>query len=212
MSLIRSTGIPELACVMLKTEQLSSAELDVFKSSNSMRIDDNEDCYDNEDMEDDGDMDLVSLNGSSKKIRKNETQVKSMLSKHLASVLSPDCKIFDLRSSSSSSSQLQLLVRHICASSLRVPAWRTVRSYLFSESFDCAVDESSLSSSENPRLMIRGYLRGKPLNLNSLMHISNVGTCRIVRVEKGLDPFQLHKNPTIFDSYQPEFLDADSSL
>ena len=112
-------------------------------------------------------------------------------------------------------------------------SWRSMRSY---------VPVDSLNVTENPckdqsdsdivredqggercGLTLTGYVRGKSLPVNSLMHIVGVGTCRVVQISSKSTPFQstegqiqsqiqvCHATKTLQDSLDPE-AEADTLM
>jgi len=88
----------------------------------------------------------------------------------------------------SRNSSVSNICRQICAISPKDIGWRSIRTYLLGQTYEMVEDEDMNKETETVRL--GGYLRGRPLPLNSLVHIVGVGTGRIksVVIGKGRDP------------------------
>ena len=92
-------------------------------------------------------------------------------------------KMSDARNPSASN-----ICRQICSISPRDIGWRSIRTYLLSQTCELLPKEDSLEeehSSEKGTLRLGGYLRGRPLPINSLVHIVGVGTGRIKEITVG---------------------------
>lgn len=64
------------------------------------------------------------------------------------------------------------------------------------------------SNSENGTLIVSGYLRGRALNVNNLVHVPDVGDFQLIKVTAPQDPYPLNKRqPDKFDR-----MDEDSLL
>ena len=80
------------------------------------------------------------------------------------------------------------ICRQICSISPRDIGWRSIRTYLLSQVCELLPKEDSLEeehSLEKGTLRLGGYLRGRPLPINSLVHIVGVGTGRIKEIVVG---------------------------
>ena len=84
------------------------------------------------------------------------------------------------------------LARHISSLTPKEMTWRSIRSYVFATSCEdvslsssAVVDSTKGSCNAGTTARIGGYLRGRPLPVNSLMHIVGVGTGRITQVVVG---------------------------
>ena len=85
------------------------------------------------------------------------------------------------------------LVRHISSLTPKEMTWRSIRSYVFATSCEevslssTAVADTTKASCDAGDTVVRigGYLRGRPLPVNSLVHIVGVGTGRIAQVVVG---------------------------
>lgn len=84
------------------------------------------------------------------------------------------------------------ICRQICAISPKDIGWRSIRTYLLGQTYEIVEDEDidNEKEKETETIRIGGYLRGRPLPLNSLVHIVGVGTGRIksVVIGKGREP------------------------
>jgi pre-rRNA-processing protein TSR1 len=106
---------------------------------------------------------------------------------------------------STSSSSSTALVRILCTMSASPPKWvsEAQRPYLISDSFSYHDGQQQLS--------ISGYIRGKvPLDINSLVHIPNLGTFACFGVKKTLAPFShggVEENIVVSDPMKRESLD-----
>lgn len=82
-------------------------------------------------------------------------------------------------------SKTSLITRQLCNMSSRSLSWRKNRSYLVADTWEMqATNEDGTAS-----VKIKGYLRGRPMALNSLMHLCGVGAGRIDVVRSGGNPF-----------------------
>lgn len=98
------------------------------------------------------------------------------VTRFLESIVSSELKVVDSSDTVQIARQLGGLSQH------KEVTWRSVRSYLVADSLQ--IGESS-SGSASLSIEVGGFLRGKPLPVNSLGHIPGVGTCRIVQVQTG---------------------------
>jgi len=83
------------------------------------------------------------------------------------------------------------LARHLCNMAFRDVQWRSIRSYMATDSFEMAAFDDG--SSGKCHLRVSGYLRGMPMSVDSLMHIVGVGTGKILSLEfsPNTDPFDV---------------------
>jgi hypothetical protein len=83
---------------------------------------------------------------------------------------------------------ISLLVRTLSVLAPRDMTWKSTRSFLLSDQ-----NEVLASGPASPaglcRVRVSGYIRGAPLNVNSLVHIVGVGTCRIETVDTAVQPY-----------------------
>lgn len=91
----------------------------------------------------------------------------------------------DETSASSTSSPANVarvhFMRALMESKLRRIAWRSERSYMlgYSSSYDAT----------SQTLKVSGYLRGRPLSVNQLVHITGHGTYKMSKIEASPDPY-----------------------
>jgi hypothetical protein len=78
-------------------------------------------------------------------------------------------------------SNTSLLIRTISVAPAKQLTWRSHRSYVVGEKVE--VDAPSAPDAPTCRVRLSGYLRGAPMNVDSLVHIPGVGTCRIESIE-----------------------------
>lgn len=83
----------------------------------------------------------------------------------------------------------ETMCRLLCNVTPRVIAWKASRSFMVGEDVHVLPQKQSATSPSSCSAQISGYLRGKPLPINSLVHIVGVGTCRVDRISSGRDPF-----------------------
>eukprot|EP01029_Cantina_marsupialis_P028652 TRINITY_DN777829_c0_g1_i1.p1 TRINITY_DN777829_c0_g1~~TRINITY_DN777829_c0_g1_i1.p1 ORF type:complete len:865 (-),score=217.34 TRINITY_DN777829_c0_g1_i1:203-2674(-) len=72
----------------------------------------------------------------------------------------------------------ELLLRAVLSCSLKPIGWRDNRSYMLAH-------EMELNASE---VRISGYLRGRPLDVNQLVHVPGCGSFQLSHIEKSHDP------------------------
>jgi pre-rRNA-processing protein TSR1 len=84
-------------------------------------------------------------------------------------------RVFEFSGSGKQDSVSQL-ARQLCSLSPKDVMWRSIRSYLLSTSCD------AVATSSSSVVRVGGYLRGRPLPLNSLVHVAGVGTGRVAQV------------------------------
>lgn len=113
----------------------------------------------------------VRLSSDPAKIQLHEGKI--ALQKYLQNNFQADCKVFD----ESNNTQLNLLCRHISTSTctVRTVSWKCNRSNIVSDFSTMGIEGGGLVS-------FKGYIRGRPMALSSLVHIENIGTCRLVQV------------------------------
>ena len=79
------------------------------------------------------------------------------------------------------------ICRQLCSMSPKDIGWRSIRSYMLSQT--CEILPKEMISDEegnlNETIRVTGYLRGRPLPVNSLIHIVGVGTGRIKEITVG---------------------------
>lgn len=77
------------------------------------------------------------------------------------------------------------ICRQLCSISPKDIGWRSIRSYMLSQS--CELVPPAVSDDVKPVETVRvgGYLRGRPMPINSLVHIVGVGTGRVKVISVG---------------------------
>ena len=83
-----------------------------------------------------------------------------------------------------------MLCRHMSAVSPKNLNWRSTRSYMRCESVELTDDVHQLNEEGQCSLRLAGYLRGQPLSVQSLIHITDVGTFPISKISSALGPFE----------------------
>lgn len=94
----------------------------------------------------------------------------------------------------------ELLCRQLCNITPRAVAWRNSRSYLLADAVTVTVESRAFESHSRGDgqndgtevqnvVRISGYLRGKPLSVNSLAHVVGSGTGRIDSIRAAVEPF-----------------------
>lgn len=102
---------------------------------------------------------------------------KNTLQKYIQKEINQSSKVFDC-------SQVSLLCRTISSIALKLIQWRSNRSYIVADVMDIVNDEK-----QKYQVKLGGYLRGKPMNIHSLIHLSDIGTFRVANIELSNDPF-----------------------
>jgi len=91
-----------------------------------------------------------------------------------------DAKVWD-------NGDLPQLVRLLSNATPKPIHWRDVRSYILTDSVSVVKSTSEASEQEAAdhapaTLRVEGYVRGRPLNVNRLVHVPNIGTYRLRRI------------------------------
>ncbi|KAJ1397557.1 Ribosome biogenesis protein BMS1/TSR1, C-terminal [Sesbania bispinosa] len=125
---------------------------------------------------------------------KQRNELKKMCSSSLASEFPEDCKFFPADTEDDLHKFLWLFKEQ----RLKVPHWRTQRSYLMAHKVDAVHN----GNSENCTLILTGYLRAHSLSVNQLVHVSGAGDFQLCKIEVLKDPFPLNprKNQDLMDS------------
>lgn len=114
---------------------------------------------------------------------KRAIEAKHTTHRELETAIGPDIKIIDAKSP-------DLLSRQLSNTTPRVIAWKASRSFMLGDSVQleasAILDDGGVQTFS---AQIGGFLRGKPLPVNSLVHIVGVGTCRVDRVVSASEPF-----------------------
>ena len=130
---------------------------------------------------------LCCLQGVEKLSGKKIIDMRQSVQHLLESALGSDVKIVDV-------CRPELMCRQLCNATPRVLAWKHSRSFMLGDSIQVAfpattVNQGGDSVNRGYSLQIGGFLRGKPLLVNSLVHIPGAGTCRVERVSFATEPF-----------------------
>jgi pre-rRNA-processing protein TSR1 len=85
-------------------------------------------------------------------------------------------------------SKVALVARQMCNMASRTLQWRKHRSYLIADSWQvvCGGEQQEDGTTS---VKLKGYMRGRPLALNSLMQLCGVGVARIESISSGGNPF-----------------------
>jgi len=107
------------------------------------------------------------------------------------SAVLPDARILDLDSSRSSN----MLARTLRSINPKPITWRSQRSYLLADADSVRVEPQQTEGGQAQdqgepkyRVQLSGYLRGRPMQVHSLMHLVGVGAGRVVKVWQGQPP------------------------
>ncbi|XP_019400886.1 PREDICTED: pre-rRNA-processing protein TSR1 homolog, partial [Crocodylus porosus] len=115
---------------------------------------------------------------------KKQTEAKKKLSKAIEKRF-PEAKLFPLNTEQES----LLLLRHLAAQKQRHLAFRDRRAYLLAHAAEFVTSqESDLVGT----LKVSGFIRGQPLNVNSLVHIVGHGDFQMSQVDAPPDPLCLN--------------------
>jgi hypothetical protein len=81
-----------------------------------------------------------------------------------------------------------MLIRHICAITPKSVLWRSTRSYMLCETAQIVDDVHALNPEGVCSVRLGGYLRGQPLNVQSLVHVFGA-TYAVSRISSALGAF-----------------------
>ena len=76
---------------------------------------------------------------------------------------------------------LGVMLRHVCSTRMRKVHWRDQVPYAIVEKLEWQEGQGD----EEPLLAVSGYLRGRPLSANNLVHISHIGSFQVAICLKG---------------------------
>ncbi len=76
------------------------------------------------------------------------------------------------------------------------PVWRSSRSYLLSLKLSVSSEEVGNDHSGKESFVVEGFLKGRPLAVNSLVHILGAGVARIKSISSTTGGFSLVADPT----------------
>ncbi|XP_067422063.1 pre-rRNA-processing protein TSR1 homolog [Emydura macquarii macquarii] len=112
----------------------------------------------------------------------------------------PEAKFFPLNTEQES----LLLLRHLATQKQRHLAFRDRRAYLLAHDAEFV---PSQDSDLVGTLKVSGFIRGRPLNVNSLMHIVGHGDFQMSQIDAPPDPFPL--NPRVVKGQQTKGQDME---
>ncbi|CAM9198737.1 unnamed protein product [Ectocarpus fasciculatus] len=85
-------------------------------------------------------------------------------------------------------SNSSLLARTLSTTAPRRIHWRAIRSYLLAESTE-VVPESGSRGAKFGTLHVRGYIRGRPLDVNQVVHVGDAGHFGLRQINSAAEPF-----------------------
>lgn len=91
-------------------------------------------------------------------------------------------------SKSTDASNSSLLARTISSAPVRRVHWRSIRSYLLADRAE-VVPMDGANGSEYGTLHVRGYIRGRPLGVNQMVHLGDAGHFRLRQINSAAEPF-----------------------
>ncbi|RDX77837.1 Pre-rRNA-processing protein TSR1-like protein [Mucuna pruriens] len=137
---------------------------------------------------------------------KQRNELKKMCTSSLASEFPEDCKFYP----ADTKDELHKFLWLFKEQRLKVPHWRTQRSYIFAQKVDAVSDNNS----EKCTLLLTGYLRGRSLSVNQLVHVSGAGDFQLSKIEVLKDPCPLNsrKNQDLMDADEMHDMEVIGSL
>lgn len=81
-----------------------------------------------------------------------------------------------------------LLARTLSTTAPRRIHWRSIRSYLLADSA-VVVPEEGPRGAEYGTLRVRGYIRGRPLGVNQVIHVGDAGHFGLRQINSAVEPF-----------------------
>lgn len=137
---------------------------------------------------------------------KQRNELKKMCTSSLASEFPEDCKFYP----ADTKDELHKFLWLFKEQRLKVPHWRTQRSYLMAQKVDVVYD----GHSEKSTLLLTGYLRARSLCVNQLVHVSGAGDFQLCKIEVLKDPIPLNsrKNQDLMDSDEMHDVEVTGSL
>ncbi|CAM9628004.1 unnamed protein product [Ectocarpus sp. 6 AP-2014] len=85
-------------------------------------------------------------------------------------------------------SNSSLLARTLSTTAPRRIHWRAIRSYLLADSTE-VVPESGSRGDKFGTLHVRGYIRGRPLDVNQVIHVGDAGHFGLRQINSAAEPF-----------------------
>ncbi|KAF4389095.1 hypothetical protein F8388_026824 [Cannabis sativa] len=126
---------------------------------------------------------------------KRRHDMKKLCISSLVSEFPEDCKFYP----ADTTDELHKFMWLFKEQRLSVPHWRSQRAYLMAQKVDVIADSGD---SEKCTLLLTGYLRGRNLSVNQLVHVSGAGDYQLCKIEILKDPYPLNarKETDIMDS------------
>lgn len=87
-------------------------------------------------------------------------------------------------------SNSNLLARTLSTTAPRRIHWRSIRSYLLADSAEVVPMEGP-KGAEHGTLHLRGYVRGRPLGVNQVIHVGDAGHFGMKQINSAIEPFPL---------------------
>ncbi|KAJ9165870.1 hypothetical protein P3X46_020688 [Hevea brasiliensis] len=129
--------------------------------------------------------------------RRNDS--KKMCTSRLASEFPEDCKFYP----ADTKDELHKFLWLFKEQRLTLPHWRNQRPYLMSQKVDMVADDVN---SVKCTLILTGYVHGRSLSVNQLVHVSGAGDFQLHKIEILKDPFPLNPRK------EPDAMDSDDLL
>ena len=86
------------------------------------------------------------------------------------------------------------MIRGLSGMTARNMQWRSIRSYLLSEGAEAVTAPEGYSEGAQA-IKLKGFLRGRPMCVNHLMHVLGGGTARVVSISSTQSPFEHSRRP-----------------
>ncbi|WVZ19055.1 hypothetical protein V8G54_006377 [Vigna mungo] len=137
---------------------------------------------------------------------KQRNELKKTCTSSLASEFPEDCKFYP----ADTKDELHKFLWLFKEQRLKVPHWRTQRSYLLAQKVGAVYE----GNSEKCTLLLTGYLRSRSLSVNQLVHVSGAGDFQLSKIELLKDPCPLNsrKNQDLMDADEMNDTEVIGSL
>lgn len=139
---------------------------------------------------------IVSLMDLEAIAPKKKTQIKASVQKIISRSF-PDEKIMSLDTNTDALNHL----RRIGGQKQKSLQNKDNRPHLYAESFEYLADETN---TELGTLKVTGFLRGNPLDVNSLVHIPGLGDFQMKQIDAAVDLYKIDKERDAIDSEMKE--------
>ncbi|KAJ7538852.1 hypothetical protein O6H91_11G065700 [Diphasiastrum complanatum] len=117
---------------------------------------------------------------------KKRSDVKKAAIAALHQELSEDCRTFSV----DCPEDCQQILRHVSEHRTSGPQWRNQRPYVFAHQLSFQPDSEH---SDKGTLQLAGYLRGRGMSVNQLVHVAGVGDFQLQKIDILEDPFPLQE-------------------